>query len=62
MQILAVRFGPKVLSATLRNLLGCPKHPRVLGKFVVRNARALELANMGADWHGDPKNARYRFV
>jgi hypothetical protein len=57
-QVLAEEFGFKVLSATLEVLLGCPEHLRMLGKFVVRNARALELANMGADWHGDPKNAR----
>ena len=56
MQVLAEGFGLKVLSATLEVLLGCSKHPRVLGKFVVGNNRAFELANMGADWHGDPKD------
>ncbi len=49
MQILAIRICLKVLSATLRVLLECPKHPRVLGKFVVRNARSDKF-KMGA--HG----------
>ena len=49
-QILAVRFGLKVLSATLRGPLGCLKHPRVLGKFGVANDRAFKLPKMGA--HG----------
>ena len=48
MQVLAERFGLKVLSATLEVLLGCSKHPRVLGKFVVRNARSFKSADMGA--------------
>ena len=39
-----------MLSATLRDPLGCLKRSRVLGKFVVRNARALKLAKMGG--HG----------
>ena len=50
MQILAVRFGLKVLSATLRDPLGCVKHPRVLGKFVVAYNRAFKLVKMGG--HG----------
>ena len=62
MQVLAEGFGPKVLSATLRNFLGCPKHPRVLGKFVVRNARASKLPKMGDHLHGHPKNGTWCLV
>ena len=50
MRILAGRYGLKVLSATLRDPLGCLKHPRVPGKFVVRNARSFKSPKMGA--HG----------
>ena len=49
-RFLAIRIGLKVLCATLRVLLECPKHPGVLEKFVVRNARSFKLLKMGA--HG----------
>ena len=62
MQVLAEGFGPKVLSATLRNLLGGLEHPRVLGKFVVAYNRALELAKMGGHLHGHAKNGTWRLV
>ena len=62
MQILAIRFGLKVLSAILEVLLGCSKHPRVLGKFVLRNARSDKLPKMGGHVHGDPMNGTYRLV
>ena len=42
--------------------LGCLKHPRVLEKFVVRNARSDKLHKMGGDLHGHPKNGIWRLV
>ena len=62
MQILAIRICLKLLSATLRVPLGCLKHPRVLEKFVVRNARSDKLPKMGGHVHGDPMNGTYRLV
>ena len=62
MQVLAERFGPEVLSATLGNFLGCLKHLRVLGKFVVRNARALKLVKMGGHLHGNATNGTWCLV
>ena len=62
MQVLAEGFGLTVLSAPLEVLLGCSKHPRVLGKFVVRNARSDKLPKMGGHVHGDPMNGTYRLV